>query len=140
MESTKWDHMRCNTTREFSHWGRDTKADPKDTENRKDTHNKRDIKEAEKDNTEIQGKDTEEDITENETKGKEEERAQPRDPREGQSSTENVTTVDSLDAHRERAQRQEKDSRETATHAGYRDTREYNVPSSHMGKGKEREG
>ena len=108
-------------------------------ENKRDTHSKRDTREVEKGNTETQVKDMEEDTVEKETKGREEEKAQPRDPQEGQSSTENVTIVDSWDIHREHVRKQEKGSRETATHVEYRDTQEYSALSSHMGKGKERE-
>ena len=108
-------------------------------ENKRDTHSKNDTREVEKGNTETQVKDTEEETLEKETKGREEEKAQPRDPQEGQSSTENVAIVDSWDIHREHVPKQEKGSREIATHVEYRDTQEYSALSSHMGEGKERE-
>jgi hypothetical protein len=111
----------------------------RDTENKRDTLNKKDTREEEKDNTETRENDTEEETAEKETKGKEGEWAQQKDRQGGRSSTGNVTTVDWWDTHRERAQKRERGLKEIATPADSRDTREYNVPNSNMGKGKQKE-
>ena len=128
MECLRWGRVTKEMT---TAWGKDTKEVERDMSSRRGGK-RRGTKEVEKDSIGIQGKDMGKEKTVE--RGKARCKDHQKDPRARRYSTEIAMDVGNQDTRRVDAHTWEKDSKETATRVGEKDTPGISAPNTHMAR------